>query len=64
MIDPREDEEGRLTLELVQINVEGSIETERSSDRRNDLSDDSVQVLESGRLDTEVLAADVVDSCR
>jgi hypothetical protein len=33
-------------LELVQINVQGTIETERAGDGRDDLSDESVQVLE------------------
>lgn len=49
-------------MELVQVDVEGSVESEGSGDRGNDLSDDSVQVLEPRGLDTEVLAADVVDS--
>ena len=51
-------------MELVQVDVERTIETKRGGNRRNDLSDDAVKVLESRRLDTEVLAADVVDSCR
>ena len=48
-------------LEFVQVDVEGSIESQRSGDGRNDLGDDSVEVLESGRLDSEVLSANVVD---
>jgi len=55
-------ERNQVDLELVQVDVEGSIESEGSGDRGNDLSDDSVQVLEPRGLDTEVLAADVVDS--
>ena len=48
-------------MELVEIDVEGSIESQRSGDGRNDLSDDSVEVLESRRLNSEVLSANVVD---
>jgi hypothetical protein len=64
-------------LELVQINVKGAIESERGGDGRDDcnmsalmpkhsairptLSDETVQVLVVGTLDSEVAAADVVD---
>lgn len=55
-------ERNQVDLELVQVDVERSVETKGSGDRRDDLSDDSVQVLEPWRLDSEVLTADVVDS--
>ena len=50
-------------LELVEVNVKGAVEAERRSDAGDDLSDDPVEVLESRRSDTEVLAANVVDRC-
>lgn len=49
-------------LELVQINVEGAIETQGGSDRRNNLGDQAVQVIIAGALNSQVAAADVVDS--
>ena len=49
-------------LELVQVDVERAVETERSRDRRDDLSDEAVQVGEAGLRNAEVLLADVVDS--
>ena len=49
-------------LELVQVDVQGSIESQRSGDGRDDLSDQPVQVGVSRRLDSEVLSADVVDT--
>jgi hypothetical protein len=48
-------------LEFVQINIEGTIETQGGGDRRDDLSDQAVQVLIAGALNAEVAAADVVD---
>jgi hypothetical protein len=48
-------------LELVQVDVQTSGETERRGDARHNLGDDAVQVLEAGRLDTELGSADVVD---
>lgn len=51
----------KVGLELVEIDVEGAVESERSSDGRNDLSDQSVKVLKVRSLDTQTLSADVVD---
>ena len=48
-------------LEFSDINVEGSVESEGSSQRLDDLSDESVQVGVSGSLDVEVSSADVVN---
>ena len=48
-------------LELVQVNVKGAIESEGCSDAGNDLSDEPVEVGESGGGDSEGLFADVVD---
>lgn len=52
----------QIGLELVQINVEGAIETKRCGDSRDNLSDDAVQIGEAGLRNTEVLLADVVNS--
>ena len=48
-------------LELVQINVEGTIEPQGGSDGADNLSDEAVQVLVAGTRDIEVALADVVD---
>lgn len=48
-------------LELRNINVERTIETERRGERRDDLSDEPVQVGVRRRLDVEVAAADIVE---
>lgn len=48
-------------LELVKIDVERTIESEGSSDGGNDLSDESVEVLEVWTFDVEGTTADVVD---
>ena len=48
-------------LELVEIDVQRAIESQGSSDRRNDLGDQPVQVRKTGRRDVEVLLADVVN---
>ena len=49
-------------LELVQINVQGSIETKRGSDGGNNLSNETVQVSEAGGGDAQSLLANVVKS--
>jgi len=48
-------------LELGQIDVEGTIESERGGDGTDDLSDQSVQVGVGGSLDVQVSSADIVD---
>src|SRR5690606_19486331 len=48
-------------LELVKIDVEGTVESEGGGDGRDDLSDESVEVLEVWTLDIEGATADVVD---
>merc|ERR1712051_782295 len=47
-------------LELSDIDVEGTIESEGGSEGRDDLGDQSVEVGVGGALDVEVSAADVV----
>jgi len=48
-------------LELSQINVEGTIESQRSGDGRDDLSNQPVQVGVGRSLDVQVPSADIVD---
>jgi len=48
-------------LELSDIDVEGTIESEGGSEGGDDLGDQSVQVGVGGALDIEVTAADIVD---
>ena len=48
-------------LELSDIDVEGTIESQRSGQGGNNLSDESVEVGVGGSLDVEVAAADIVD---
>lgn len=51
----------QVSLELVKIDVEGAVESERSGDRGDDLGNQPVQVGETGRLNSKVLLANVVD---
>lgn len=51
----------KVGLELVQVNVQGAIETEGRGDRGDDLGDEPVQVGEAGRADVQTLLADVVN---
>lgn len=55
-------ERHQVGLELGQIDVEGTIETETGGDRANDLGDQTVQVLITGTRDVQVATADIVDS--
>jgi len=48
-------------LELREVDVESPIEPQRSSDRRNDLTNQTVQVGVRRSFDVEVAATDVVD---
>jgi len=51
----------RVGLELVQVDVEGTIEAEGGSDGRDDLRNQSVQIGEARLRDIEALFADIVD---
>jgi hypothetical protein len=48
-------------LELSEVDVESTIETEGSCQRRDHLSDDAVQVGVGGTLNVEATTADVVE---
>lgn len=52
----------QVSLELVEIDVEGAIESEGGGHGRHDLSDESVQIGEAGGDNTELLLANVIDS--
>jgi hypothetical protein len=52
----------KVGLELVQVDVQGTIETQGSGDGANDLGDQSVQVLVVGTGNVQVALADVIDS--
>ena len=48
-------------LELGNINVQGSVESEGSSEGGNNLGDESVEVGIGWSLDIEVSSADIID---
>lgn len=48
-------------LEFVQIDIQGTVESQGAGDRADNLGNQAVQVLERGTGDVEVAAADVVD---
>ena len=48
-------------LELVEIDIEGTIEAKRCRDRRYDLGDKAVEVRERGLGNVQAVLADVVD---
>lgn len=49
-------------LEFGNINVKGTVESQRSSQRGNDLSNKSVEVGVGWSLNVEVSSADIIDS--
>merc|ERR1712157_16255 len=49
-------------LEFGQIDVQSTIESQRSGDRRDNLSDQSVQVGVSGSFNIQISSADIIDS--
>ena len=58
-LDTRERNEVR--LELVQVDVQGAVETKRGGDRRHDLRNQAVQVDEAGLRNVELVLADIED---
>ena len=52
----------QVSLELSNIDVQGTIESERRGEGRDDLGNQSVQVGVGGTLDVQVTTADVVQS--
>ena len=51
----------QVDLELVDVNVQGTLETERGGQGGDDLGDKPVEVVVGGALNTEGVFADVVD---
>ena len=52
----------QVSLELVEINVEGAVETEGGGDGGHDLGDEAVEVGEGGGNNAQLLLANIVDS--
>ena len=48
-------------LELVEVDIESSVEPERGGDRGHDLGDESVEVGVGRSLDVQILSTNVVD---
>ena len=55
-------ERNQIGLELVQVDVQGTVKSKRGSDGRHDLSNETVEVGEGGRGDAKVSSTDVVDA--
>ena len=55
-------ERNQIGLELVQVDVQRPIESERGSNGRNNLSNETVKVGEGRRGDAEVSSTNVVDT--
>ena len=51
----------QICLEHVQINIQRTIETQRSSFRQNDLGDQPVQVDETWRADAKIFLANIIN---
>lgn len=49
-------------LELCQINVKSSVESERGSDGGHNLGHESVQVCVGGPLDVQISSTDIINS--
>lgn len=50
-----------IRLELVQVDVQATVETQGCSNAGNHLCDQPVEVTEAGRGNVQVLLADIVD---
>jgi hypothetical protein len=51
----------KIGLELIQIDVEGSVKAQRRRDGRDNLRDQSVQVSEARLGHVEAILADIID---
>ena len=58
----RSNSRDKISLELVQIDVEGSVKAQRRRDGRDNLRDQSVQVSEARLGHVEAVLADIIDS--
>jgi hypothetical protein len=57
-------ERNQIGLELVQVDVQGTVESKRGSDGRHNLSNETIEVGEGGRGDAKVSSTDIVDAGR
>jgi hypothetical protein len=55
-------ERDQIGLELVQIDVQGTVESKRSGDGRHNLSNETIEIGEGRRSDAKVSSTDVVDT--
>ena len=51
-------------LELSEIDVEGTVESERGGDRGDNLTNQTVEIRVGWSLNVQVAAADIVDSLK
>ena len=51
----------QIGLEFSEIHIQSSIKTERSSDRRNNLTDQSVKIRVGWSLDVKITTANIVN---
>lgn len=56
-----DDSRNQIGLELVQINVQRSVESQRRCNRGNNLGNQSIEVREARRNNAEILLANVVN---
>jgi hypothetical protein len=60
--DKTDNSRNRVSLELVQVEIEGAIKAEGRGDGRDDLRNQSVQVCKARLYDIEAILADVIDN--
>ena len=60
--DKTDSSRNKVSLELVQVDIERAIKPEGRGDRRDDLRDQSVQVCEARLSDVEAIFADIINS--
>jgi hypothetical protein len=60
--DQTDNSRNKVSLKLVQVDIEGAIKAEGRGNGRDDLRDQSVQVCKARLCDVEAILANVVDS--
>ena len=55
-------ERHQVSLEFVQIDVQGTVESERSCYGRDNLGNQAIEVCEARRSDSQILLGEIVDS--
>ena len=56
-MDTREGD--KISLELIEVDIEGAVEAKGGSDRRYDLRDETVQVIEAGLGNAQLCLANI-----